>query len=226
MCRLALPALNPDGGQIRVVRTVPWLEAYSIRVEYRVDREGRPALERYVICRFAAEGLSREQGRSRRAVDRGRTGRRLDRLSPQALLHRQPRRGGRRPRPGRARRRADRGAAPPRLRAAADALRAAEDRDLRPARRRLRPRLRARRPHQPRLRRACRARRRRDRRRGCARLASRRGGAPAGASVRSRLRGVCRRDPRRCRRLFDDGADRRPQRRSRALSQPSGCRSR
>jgi branched-chain amino acid transport system permease protein len=58
VCRLALPALNPDGGQIRVVRTVPWLEAYSIRVEYRVDREGRPALERYVICRFAAEGLS------------------------------------------------------------------------------------------------------------------------------------------------------------------------
>ncbi|MFL5151983.1 MAG: hypothetical protein ACJ8C3_03875, partial [Microvirga sp.] len=58
VCRLALPALNPDGGQIRVLRTVPWLEAYSIRVEYRVDREGRPALERYVICRFAAEGLS------------------------------------------------------------------------------------------------------------------------------------------------------------------------
>ena len=170
---------------------------------------GARALRHLPLRRRGAVG---EQGRSRRAVDRGRAGRRLDRLSPQALLHRQPRRGGRRPRPGRARRRADRGAASPRLRAAADALRAAEDRDLRPPRRGLRPRLRARRPLQPRLWRACRARRRRDRRRGCAALASRAGGAPAGASVRSRLRGVRRRDPRRRRRLLDHGADRRPQR--------------
>ncbi|HEX8164353.1 MAG TPA: branched-chain amino acid ABC transporter permease [Beijerinckiaceae bacterium] len=58
VCRLALPALNPEGGHIVVERTAPWLEAYSIRVDYRVEREGRPPLERYVICRFAAEGLS------------------------------------------------------------------------------------------------------------------------------------------------------------------------
>jgi branched-chain amino acid transport system permease protein len=58
VCRLALPALNQEGGHIVVERTAPWLEAYSIRIDYRVEREGRQPLERYVICRFAAEGLS------------------------------------------------------------------------------------------------------------------------------------------------------------------------
>jgi branched-chain amino acid transport system permease protein len=58
VCRLALPALNTGAGRVTVTRTAPWLEAYSIRIEYRVEREDAPALERYVICRFAAEGLS------------------------------------------------------------------------------------------------------------------------------------------------------------------------
>jgi branched-chain amino acid transport system permease protein len=58
VCRLALPALNAEGGRIAVTRTVPWLEAYSIRMEYRVERDNAPALDRYLICRFAAEGLS------------------------------------------------------------------------------------------------------------------------------------------------------------------------
>jgi branched-chain amino acid transport system permease protein len=57
VCRLALPALNA-GGQVTVTRTAPWLEAYSIRIEYVVRRENAPPLERYVVCRFAAEGLS------------------------------------------------------------------------------------------------------------------------------------------------------------------------
>ena len=226
VCRLALPALNPDGGQIRVVRTVPWLEAYSIRIEYRVDREGAAGARALRHLPLRRRGAVGEQGRSRRAVDRGRAGRRLDRLPPQALLPRQPRRGGRRPWPGRARRRADRGAAPPRLRAAADALRPAEDRDLRPPRRRLRPRLRARRPLQPRLRRACRARRRRDRRRGCAALASRRRRRPC--------RGFCSEPAARCSpaRSTAPSAAIGPWRGSaaaagsRALSRPSGCRSR
>jgi branched-chain amino acid transport system permease protein len=58
VCRIALPALNPDASRITVTRSVPWLEARSIRVEYRVEREGRPPLDRYVVCRFQAEGLS------------------------------------------------------------------------------------------------------------------------------------------------------------------------
>jgi branched-chain amino acid transport system permease protein len=58
VCRLALPALNAGDGRIMITRTAPWLEAYSIRIEYRVEREDAPPLERYVICRFAAEGLS------------------------------------------------------------------------------------------------------------------------------------------------------------------------
>jgi branched-chain amino acid transport system permease protein len=58
VCRTALPALNSDGARISILRTAPWPEARSIRVEYRVEREGQPALVRHVICRFAAEGLS------------------------------------------------------------------------------------------------------------------------------------------------------------------------
>lgn len=58
VCRLALPALNAGGGRVTVTRVAPWLEAYSIRLEYRVERDGGPPLERYAICRFAAEGLS------------------------------------------------------------------------------------------------------------------------------------------------------------------------
>ncbi len=58
LCRLALPALNEPGNRIVVTRTAPWLEARSIRMEYRVEREGAAPIDRYVICRFAAEGLS------------------------------------------------------------------------------------------------------------------------------------------------------------------------
>jgi branched-chain amino acid transport system permease protein len=60
VCRLALPALNPEG-RVTVARVAPWLEAYSLRIDYRVEREGRPVAERYVICRFAAAGLSRNK---------------------------------------------------------------------------------------------------------------------------------------------------------------------
>jgi hypothetical protein len=57
VCRQTLPALNPDG-RVSVVRVAPWLEARTIRIDYRVERQGRPGLERYVVCRFAASGLS------------------------------------------------------------------------------------------------------------------------------------------------------------------------
>jgi branched-chain amino acid transport system permease protein len=57
VCRLALPALNPEG-RVTVVRVTPWLEANSLRIEYRVAREDQPVFERYAICRFAAQGLS------------------------------------------------------------------------------------------------------------------------------------------------------------------------
>lgn len=57
ICRLALPALNPDG-RVSVVRVTPWLDAQSLRIDYRVAREGLPPVERYVLCGFAASGLS------------------------------------------------------------------------------------------------------------------------------------------------------------------------
>jgi branched-chain amino acid transport system permease protein len=57
ICRLALPALNPEG-RVSVLRVTPWLEAQTLRIDYGVEREGRPRLERTVLCRFAASGLS------------------------------------------------------------------------------------------------------------------------------------------------------------------------
>ena len=125
MCRLALPALNPDGGQIRVLRTVPWLEAYSIRG--RIPRRSRGpagarALRHLPLRRRGAVG---EQGRSRRARHRGRAGRRRrPSISSSASIIDSPEGVAGDPGPG------ERAAGlievprPARLRAAADALRA------------------------------------------------------------------------------------------------------
>lgn len=56
ICRMALPALNPDG-RVAVVRITPWLEARSLRIDYRVARENRAEVDRFLLCRFAASGL-------------------------------------------------------------------------------------------------------------------------------------------------------------------------
>lgn len=58
VCRLTLPALNPGGSRLTVLRTEPWPEPRSLRIEYRVAVESRPPLSRHVICGFAAQGLS------------------------------------------------------------------------------------------------------------------------------------------------------------------------
>jgi len=57
ICRLVLPALNPEG-RVQVERVTPWLDERTLRIDYRVEREGRPDLGRHVLCRFAAAGLS------------------------------------------------------------------------------------------------------------------------------------------------------------------------
>jgi branched-subunit amino acid ABC-type transport system permease component len=57
VCRSALPALNP-GARITVLRVQDGPLARSLRVDYLAEHRDRPALERFAICRFAAEGLS------------------------------------------------------------------------------------------------------------------------------------------------------------------------
>jgi branched-chain amino acid transport system permease protein len=57
MCRSALPALNPDA-QVTVLRVQSGPVARSLRVDYVAERSGFPALDRFAICQFAAEGLS------------------------------------------------------------------------------------------------------------------------------------------------------------------------
>jgi branched-subunit amino acid ABC-type transport system permease component len=57
VCRSALPALNP-GAHLTVLRVQTGPTPQSLRVEYVAEPPGRPALDRFAICQFAAEGLS------------------------------------------------------------------------------------------------------------------------------------------------------------------------
>ena len=57
VCRSALPALNP-GTTITVQRVQEGPAPRSLRVDYIAQHPDRPALERFAICQFAAEGLS------------------------------------------------------------------------------------------------------------------------------------------------------------------------
>jgi len=57
VCRSALPALNP-GARITVLRVQNGPVPQSLRIDYAAEHPGRPSLDRFAICRFAAEGLS------------------------------------------------------------------------------------------------------------------------------------------------------------------------
>ena len=57
VCRSALPALNPEAAiTVQAVRQGP--APSTLRVDYIAQHPNRPALERFAICQFAAEGLS------------------------------------------------------------------------------------------------------------------------------------------------------------------------
>jgi branched-subunit amino acid ABC-type transport system permease component len=57
VCRTILPALNPDARiAVRAVESGPY--ARTVRVRYDVEQADRAPQERWIICRFAAEGLS------------------------------------------------------------------------------------------------------------------------------------------------------------------------
>jgi branched-chain amino acid transport system permease protein len=57
ICRSTLPALNP-GARVTVMQVEPDPLPRSLRVYYEVERVNEPPLDRWVICEFAAEGLS------------------------------------------------------------------------------------------------------------------------------------------------------------------------
>lgn len=57
VCRMALPALNPDGGRILVQRIAAGGRPRELRIDYEVQRENRAPRDRFVYCLFAPSGL-------------------------------------------------------------------------------------------------------------------------------------------------------------------------
>jgi branched-chain amino acid transport system permease protein len=57
VCRSALPALNP-GARLTVLRVQTGPVPQSLRVDYVAESPGRPTVDRFAICGFAAAGLS------------------------------------------------------------------------------------------------------------------------------------------------------------------------
>jgi branched-subunit amino acid ABC-type transport system permease component len=57
VCRSTLPALNP-GARVTVLKARTGPVARSIRIDYLAEITDRRPVERFAICRFAAEGLS------------------------------------------------------------------------------------------------------------------------------------------------------------------------
>ncbi|MBZ6074991.1 branched-chain amino acid ABC transporter permease [Microvirga puerhi] len=57
ICRIALPALNPDA-HITVKKVERGEAPRSLIIFYEVEYADRPVLDRFVVCQFAAEGLS------------------------------------------------------------------------------------------------------------------------------------------------------------------------
>lgn len=57
VCRSSLPALNP-GASITVRQTQAGPAPDSLRIDYEAAYPGHPVLDRYVVCRFPAQGLS------------------------------------------------------------------------------------------------------------------------------------------------------------------------
>lgn len=62
ICRLVIPALNPDIETITVDKTAPDERRNVIRIDYRVQPRGGPARNRFVLCQFAGAGLEQAKG--------------------------------------------------------------------------------------------------------------------------------------------------------------------
>lgn len=62
LCRLVIPALNPDGGRVIVEKTRPDERPNAIRIDYSVVRDNGENRQRHVRCLFGGTGL--EQSKS------------------------------------------------------------------------------------------------------------------------------------------------------------------
>jgi branched-chain amino acid transport system permease protein len=61
ICRLTLPAVNPDATRIVVTRVVEASAPYDLEVDYRVTQDGRET-PRYVLCGFGGRWVVRNKG--------------------------------------------------------------------------------------------------------------------------------------------------------------------
>jgi branched-chain amino acid transport system permease protein len=53
ICRMTLPALNPEGAEIHVTRVVPGAGPREVRIDYSVVAERGALRRRFVVCGFA-----------------------------------------------------------------------------------------------------------------------------------------------------------------------------
>ncbi len=72
ICRIVIPALNPQGARIDIVRTVPGPGRSDITIDYRAEGDGLPRRNRFTVCRFAAEDITTQRADLRGvATERG-----------------------------------------------------------------------------------------------------------------------------------------------------------
>jgi branched-subunit amino acid ABC-type transport system permease component len=61
LCRSIIPAINPAGTAISIIRTDAQAEGKVVRVVYRAEPPGQPGRTRFVACQFSGEGLARNR---------------------------------------------------------------------------------------------------------------------------------------------------------------------
>jgi branched-chain amino acid transport system permease protein len=62
LCRLVIPALNPDGDRIIVGKTAPDARRNVIRIDYTASLNDGPPRSRFVRCLFGGTGLEQAKG--------------------------------------------------------------------------------------------------------------------------------------------------------------------
>lgn len=61
ICRTLIPALNPAGTRVTIVRVTAAERDQTLRIVYRAEPPGEPARTRFVSCLFSGEGLQRNR---------------------------------------------------------------------------------------------------------------------------------------------------------------------
>lgn len=61
ICRTVIPALNPAGTRLSVVRITATPEQRTLRIVYRAEPPSDPARTRFIACLFSGDGLERDK---------------------------------------------------------------------------------------------------------------------------------------------------------------------